>query len=61
MHRYHVQHDNIYQRIAQHVANVHVDTIVQDDHGLRVLQLINERMNVERESGALLDLLAVVI
>ena len=46
-----MQQEHIYQRIVQHVVIVHVDTIVQDEHGLRVQQPISERMHVEHENG----------
>ena len=48
----HVMPDDIYQRIVQHVVNVHVDIIVNDEHGVRVL-MISERKNVEPENGQL--------
>lgn len=38
----HVVNENIYQRMLQHVVHVRVDHTVQDEHGVRVQQVISE-------------------
>ena len=56
----HVKKENIYQRIVHHVVSVHVDIIVQDEHGIRVQQMTNERINVTHENIVELEQKAVV-
>ena len=53
-------HDDIYQRMKQHVVNVHADIIVNDEHGVKVLK-ISERKNVENRIIVVHDQAAVVI
>ena len=56
-----MKHENIYQRIVQHVVIVHVDIIVKDEHGLRVQHQINERNNVHHENIVKSERVVVVV
>jgi hypothetical protein len=56
-----VQQENTYQRIVQHVVIVHVDIIVQDEHGVRVQQVISERMRVHHENIVQHEQVVVVV
>jgi hypothetical protein len=56
-----VKHENIYQRIVQHVRIAHVDIIVKDEHGLRVQHQISERKNVIHENIVQLRQVVVVV